>query len=265
VPTATVVAPTGPTPPVASAPPPGRANDPTFVPTAAPGGSLPPTPAPTSSGRGPLIAVLAVLVVALVGIVGAVALVGGDDDDVSAEADGFTDDGFTDDEFTGDGLPPEELEAAAAPSTSRVPTTTRPPSTTTMVRRTATLHAGEAVIREAPDLYSRELARFRDREGMSFEVLEEADADGWYRVRIDGTEGYLFGAFVLPPTRGYCVATGRGGAPRYYDEFDGTITEETSGNRVLITSPGATGDVPVVLPGGRRGYVWSGDIDVVAC
>jgi hypothetical protein len=131
--------------------------------------------------------------------------------------------------------------------------------------RYATLFSTDAKVRSAPALDAPEAGRFTDQEGMGFDVLAEADPNGWYRVRIDGTEGYMFGSFVLPPSPGYCVAESYAddGAPM----FDGggtPLAGEKTGNRILIEQLfSGDGRYGVLLPGGQRGYVWDTDVNIV--
>lgn len=131
------------------------------------------------------------------------------------------------------------------------------PTTTTVVaaERPATLFAGEAVLRASPSLTGAEVARYTGREGMGLVVLDEVSAGGWYKVRAEGgSEGYLFGAFVLPPSPGFCVGeTQSRQAPTVY--VDGSQSgAEKSGSKVLSTSQ-SEHSWTVLLPGGQQGEV----------
>jgi hypothetical protein len=165
---------------------------------------------------------------------------------------------------------PEASEELDPTTTDAAPTlTTTPPPTIETRARPARLWAGEAVLRDAPTLMGGELARFRGRDGMALEVLEEATrASGWYRVRIpsSGQEGYLFGAFVLEPAPGLCVAVTLEGNAALYGEDDGLIGAEGSGTKVLVVDgAGPTMRWEVVLPGGQRAWVYPSDFGDVRC
>lgn len=140
------------------------------------------------------------------------------------------------------------------------------PTTTTELERSATLFSGDAKVRSAPSLGASDLGRVSGRQGASLDVLGEPTAEGWYEIRIDGLHGYLFGAFVVPPARGYCVGISAGATPYVVDGAGNAIPDEKSGNKVLMTASAPSGGFwPVVLPGGSRGFVSEGELRVEAC
>ncbi len=99
------------------------------------------------------------------------------------------------------------------------------------------------------------------------EVLDELEDpdDGWYRVRIGGDEGFMFGAFVLPPSPGRCVGKAEG-KPTVEDEDGGRIQAPPAGTRVLMTATDPEdGRWPVLLPDGQPGFVAEDGIEVVDC
>ncbi len=96
-------------------------------------------------------------------------------------------------------------------------------------------------------------------------TILEHTADGWYRINIDGLEGWMFGSFVLPPADGFQVGETRSGQPAVLRDADGNPTGEhnESANAVLITN--STGDLwKLMLPDGRTGWVNGADITIVS-
>ena len=155
-------------------------------------------------------------------------------------------------------------------TTEEAPTlTTTPPPTLAEAGRSARLWAGEAVLRDQPDLTGAELARFRDSDGLELEILDEASpTTAWYRVRVPSTdqEGYLFGAFVLDPAPGLCVAVTWDGEPADAYRDDGSTIAAQSGTKVLVVDGAQSSDRwAVVLPDGQRGWVDPGNFDDVRC
>ncbi|MCU1371015.1 MAG: hypothetical protein JWO77_2209 [Ilumatobacteraceae bacterium] len=285
-------------PPPASPPP----ADPTRVPVASttwtPAAAGPPSPggAPAGQGGVPLVtataapeppastprrggvpvAALVAVVILIAAVAGVVFLTsgGGDDgSDVSADLDdgnayvddaGSVDSSTVDDttsEYDDYGEGDEEYNLDEETGTT-LETTTVPAETT----RSARLFAGDAKLRSAPSLTASDVARFTGRDGAALEVIGEPTPEGWYHVRIDGQEGYLFGVFVLPPAPGFCVATSVDGVPPVWDDHGEPIPDEKSGNKVLITSSVPdSGGWSVVLPGGRSGHVLAGDLTQPVC
>ena len=96
-------------------------------------------------------------------------------------------------------------------------------------------------------------------------TILEHTADGWYRINIDGLDGWMFGSFVLPPADGFQVGETRSGQPAVLRDASGNPTGEKneSANAVLITN--STGDLwELMLPDGRTGWVNGADITVVS-
>ncbi|MCB1038730.1 MAG: SH3 domain-containing protein [Acidimicrobiales bacterium] len=215
----------------------------------------------------PIAAAAAILVV-LVAIVGiAVVSSGGSsddrsdttittpDDDAAPDADSnesYDEQGTTyDDEY-------DETTTTRATTTSE--------TTTTPATRSATLFSGDAKVRSAPNLYASDVTRITGHENDPIDVIGEPTADGWYHVDYQGWDGYLFGAFVIPPAPGWCVGTSVGPTPYVTDATGGEITDEKSGNKVLMSATAPTnGRWPVVLPGGARGFVSDYDIELRSC
>jgi len=152
-----------------------------------------------------------------------------------------------------------------ATTTSARPSTTTPPVTTSPTRP-GEVFSGDTRLRDAPSLAANPIRHIQGRNGSGLEVLEEASAtQPWYRVRIDGAEGYIFAAFVLPPAPGLCVAVTSGSPPDVYDANGALVQAEKSGEKVLISGPEDGAGYPVVLPGGQRGYVHPSSVGTPIC
>ena len=96
-------------------------------------------------------------------------------------------------------------------------------------------------------------------------TILEHTADGWYRINIDGIEGWMFGAFVLPPADGFQVGETRSGQPALLRDANGNPTgrENESANAVLITD--STGGLwEILLPDGGTAWVNGADTTIVA-
>lgn len=143
--------------------------------------------------------------------------------------------------------------------------TTDPVPPTASILRTARLDAGEAVLRTGPSLGAGEVVRLSDRTAGPLEVLDEAtQSSGWYRVRVDGREGWVFGAFVDPPGPGLCVATYRN-VPDVSDISGNEVTAEKSGTKVLVIGNDGSEGYHVLLPGGQTGWVYAYDAVDTSC
>lgn len=239
---------------------PTRPADPSGVPVASWGRSETATPAPPEErpkGSVP-VAAIAAAVVLFLAVAGGVAWwtsSGGEDDPIEPD-------------LAAEVTLPESETVATEPPEEPV-TTTAPPETTSTAPdavRPGRLFSGGAKLRAEPRVNAGDLGKISGREGAALEVIGSPTADGWYKVRIDGVEGYLFGAFVLPPAPGFCVGTSVGKEPVVRDDTGQELFDEKMGNKVLTTAttPGGAG-WPVVLPGGRRGYVPAGDLTVREC
>ncbi|MBS1991136.1 MAG: SH3 domain-containing protein [Cyanobacteria bacterium SZAS LIN-3] len=88
--------------------------------------------------------------------------------------------------------------------------------------------------------------------------------DGWYKVQLDGREGYVYGGFVDCKTQdAYTTATvRRGKAVR--DSRGSTIGEAQSGDRLVVIGPVTNDKYKVQLSSGRTGYLDKDAIDVTA-
>ena len=86
--------------------------------------------------------------------------------------------------------------------------------------------------------------------------------NGWYEVRMDGHQGWLFGAFVNPPPTGHQIIQASSGniVLRSSAGVPLGITNE-SGPKALAT--GSTGNLfRVILPNGETAYVSRNDVFV---
>ena len=159
--------------------------------------------------------------------------------------------------------------ASVDTTSSSSSTSTSTTSTTTVSSRSGSLFSNEAILRSSPNLGATEIRRFVDRNGMGLTVIGSIDQSGWYQVSIDGTEGYLFGAFVTPPEPGYCVAESRGTEPDIIDSSGFVVVPaggNPSGSKVLVTTENPGGSSwPVVLADGRTGFVRASDMKSPLC
>lgn len=234
----------------------------------APPATTAPPPA-RRSGPGAVVLVLGLVVAGLLaGVISYLVFAGGDDSTTASPRSGGLPENDRESRTreADDGGPAIVTEPDRPEDDAAVVTVTTPESTTIpgSGSRGANLFAGEAVLRSSPSLGATEVARYRGRDGMDLEVLEEAGPGGWYKVRADdGSEGYLFGAFVLPPSSGFCVGeTLSKQAPVVY--VNGAVTSaEKSGSKVLSTFQ-SDGLWEVVLPGGQTGETFEA-ISVLEC
>jgi len=85
--------------------------------------------------------------------------------------------------------------------------------------------------------------------------------DGWYKVQLDGREGYVYGGFVDTKTQdAYATATVRRGKS-VKDDRDRTIGEAQTGDRVVVIGPRTNDKYKVQLSSGRTGYLDKDAID----
>lgn len=241
---------------------------PVVVPTA-----VEPTPAPSANPRPPWLIPLALAVVAIV-VGGAVGLLvaGGGDDTTTATAEPSGDDGSTSGSEDGDGDggggdsttdagdgqsestdngddDPDETETTDPPTTSDEPAI-----------RSGTLYSNYAKLRTGPNINNPEVAILQ-REGAPLQIIGRHQ-NGWYEVRMDGHQGWLFGAFVNPPPTGHQIIQASSGniVLRSSAGVPLGITNE-SGPKALAT--GSTGNLfRVILPNGETAYVSRNDVFV---
>ena len=88
--------------------------------------------------------------------------------------------------------------------------------------------------------------------------------DGWYKVQLDGREGYVYGGFVDCKTSdAYTTATVRRGKS-VKDRHGSTIGEAQSGDRLVVIGPVTNDKYQVQLSSGRTGFLDKDAIDVTA-
>jgi hypothetical protein len=88
--------------------------------------------------------------------------------------------------------------------------------------------------------------------------------DGWYKVQLDGREGFVYGGFVDCKTQdAYATATVRRGKS-VRDSRGSTIGEAQTGDRVVVIGPVANDKYPVQLSSGRTGFLDKDAIDGTA-
>jgi hypothetical protein len=222
---------------------------------------------------------LAVAVVAVWGFV-AVALLGGGDDDTAAGADTVSASADLADADAEDGdvvrASDEEPDVVVAPTPTPTPqptptptpeptpTPTPRPTPTPTQERTARIYARVAFLRPAPNLVEEQIREFRPSDGIPVTIIGEHD-EGWYRVEVRGSSGYMFGSLITPPPRGMAVV----------ETFDGSdiVPLSSSGRRLNIDY--ASGDlalvsVPsgryweIILPDGGRAHIDPNSVRVVS-
>jgi|GEM_PF-531848 len=88
--------------------------------------------------------------------------------------------------------------------------------------------------------------------------------DGWYKVQLDGREGYVYGGFVDCKTSdAYTTATVRRGKS-VKDRHGSTIGEAQSGDRLVVVGPVTNDKYQVQLSSGRTGFLDKDAIDVTS-
>ncbi len=128
-------------------------------------------------------------------------------------------------------------------------------TTTAPAERQVTLLVDVAKLRSAPRLNAAEVDTITNLGGSTIVVLGEP-VDGWYEVKIGTKQGWMFGAFILPPAAGLTVLQTVSGAPVALLNSSGQAlgVASASGSYALATS--TSGDLwPVILPEGGTGYV----------
>ncbi|MEQ8842245.1 MAG: SH3 domain-containing protein [Acidimicrobiales bacterium] len=157
--------------------------------------------------------------------------------------------------------------APATTTTVRASTTTLPPVTTTNSgppERVVTLLVDVAKLRAEPRLDAAEIDSITDLAGASIVVVGEP-SNGWYRVRIGFQEGWMFGAFILPPADGLIVLQTRSTDPVILRDSAGVEMDlvNASGSYALATS--TSGNLwPVVLPEGWTAYVQGSEMNILS-
>lgn len=217
----------------------------------------PPAPAAPSGGGGRVLLIAgAVVVLVLVGIGLGVVLAGGSDDGTTSNEAARAE--------------PTIASTSVAPSTvsltpSTVPTTaastTSPGSPTP---RPGQLYSTYATLRSTRSLDpATEITVVEDRMGARLAILE-GPVDGWYRVSVDGIEGWVFGCFVLPSAPGQQVAETRDGERAVLRDPSGFVVpdQNPSGDAVLVIDS-ASSLWEVLLPDGRIAYVDADEMRMV--
>ncbi len=130
--------------------------------------------------------------------------------------------------------------------------------------REGVLYSSLATLRSEPTLDdSTEITKIRGRDGASIEILSE-NVDGWYLIRIDGVEGWMFGTFVYPPDPGLAIGrTVDGSVAELLDSAGRALgVENASGSKVLVVD--TSGDLwEVLLPDGTAAWVDPSDVQLV--
>lgn len=96
--------------------------------------------------------------------------------------------------------------------------------------------------------------------GANVEVIGKQD--GWYKVRVNGKEGFVYGAFVNCKTAdAYATATVRSGKS-IKDSNNHTVSRAHAGDKLVILGGGTSERYKVQLTDGRIGYVDKDALDV---
>jgi len=191
-----------------------------------------------------------------------VALSGGDEEGTTAattpreaESDPAPE-GPADDEDGDRGDPTGSVTTTTAP-----PSPSRPPSPASPRQRSGYLYSNLARVRSGPNLYEPEIHTFT-RDGGALTILGRPE-HGWYLVRMDGVEGWVFGTFVRPPSPGYTIIEATSGEIVLRNGAGAALgIENESGPKALaIDARGALWQV--VLPDGSHAFVRQSEVAVV--
>ncbi len=158
--------------------------------------------------------------------------------------------------------PTDRTTTTVAQATS---TTTAPSTPTTPPPWAGQLNSTFAKIRTAPSLDAGEITTVEDRRYDPMTVISGPDPNGWYEIDLDGTRGWLFGAFVLPTAPGQHAAETRDGSRAVLRSSDGTPLpiENPSGDAVLVTGTTSGSYWTVLLPDGSTATVAASEMRIV--
>ena len=150
-------------------------------------------------------------------------------------------------------------DPSPSPPTSRFPVTTRARDETSV--RSARVLGNFAKLRESPSLGAREITIIQ-QEGLALEVVGE-NVDGWYKVRANGFEGWIFGAFVVRPDAGQQVGVPTAGTAVLRDSSGAPTGQQADPpDQVLIV--GESDSLWEILnSNGSQAYVAKSEIRVV--
>lgn len=148
--------------------------------------------------------------------------------------------------------PPVTAAPATAPPVT-APPVTAPPATATPALRVISLHCNYCRLRSQANTSSSIVAELSGLDGATVEVLDEGGA-GWLYVRVNGTQGWIFGTFVWPVPSGFQLGEQTTAIALLTSSGAPSGVDNPTGNKVLITS--TSGSLyQVLLPDGSTAYV----------
>ncbi len=168
-------------------------------------------------------------------------------------ADGDTDDGDED----------EDESTTTAPTTSNPSgTTSVAPTTSAPAERSATLLVDVAKLRSAPHLAASEVDTISGLGGSTITIVGDP-TDGWYRVKVGGQEGWIFGSFIVPPADGYTVVQTKAQTPVELLDSAGNPLGQANASGSYALATDTSGELwPVILPEGGAAFVRGADMSV---
>lgn len=115
------------------------------------------------------------------------------------------------------------------------------------------LHCNYCRLRSQANTSSSIVAELSGLDGATVEVLDEGGA-GWLYVRVNGTQGWIFGTFVWPVPAGFLLGEQSTAIALLTSSGASSGVDNPTGNKVLITS--TSGSLyQVLLPDGSTAYV----------
>ncbi len=146
-------------------------------------------------------------------------------------------------------------------TSSTVPGSTAPTTTSAApAERSVTLLVDVAKLRSAPRLNASEVDTITNLAGTTIVAVGEP-TNGWYEVRINSKQGWMFGAFIVPPAEGFTVLQTRSGSPVTLLDSNGQALGVASASGSYALATDTTGDLwTVILPEGGTAYVDPADM-----
>lgn len=150
------------------------------------------------------------------------------------------------------------------PTPTPAPSPTVEATPTAIPERSGTLLVEVARVRSAPRLDASMLDSLDDLVGARLTVIGDPVA-GWYEIRFGATQGWVFGAFITPPSDGLTVLQTRDEETVDLYNASGRRLDITnaSGSYALATS--LDGNLwEVILPDGATAFVRAADMRIVS-
>lgn len=122
----------------------------------------------------------------------------------------------------------------------------------------STLNSETVKIRRGAGTHYRTIAELP--RGADLEIVGKQE--GWYKVRVNGRDGFIYGGFVNCKTRdAYTTATVKSGKS-VKDESNHTVTHTQAGDKLVVLGGINNNKYKVQLANGRTGYVDKDALDV---